>query len=175
MPWKNQGGGPWGSGPKGPWGSGPQPVGPRPPDLEDLLRRAQVRRRHRQRHQPRAQASPGKSLGLAGRQRDFKAVLAGVARARDQAINAADFAKSEMIVADGLERNGGEVLQDLLGARALDRELRIARTGVFDFGVKLVVGDDVVEIRVLIAGIDAQQTVGVRNFMDEQVVNESAA
>ena len=37
MPWKNQGGGPWGSGPRGPWGSGPQPVGPRPPDLEDLL------------------------------------------------------------------------------------------------------------------------------------------
>src|SRR6201987_5566882 len=43
MPWKNQGGGPWGSGAKGPWGSGPQPVGPRPPDLEDLLRRAQDR------------------------------------------------------------------------------------------------------------------------------------
>ena len=43
MPWKNQGGGPWGSGPKGPWGSGPQPVGPRPPDLEDLLRRGQDR------------------------------------------------------------------------------------------------------------------------------------
>ena len=41
MPWKNQGGGPWGSGPKGPWGSGPQSVGPRPPDLEDLLRRGQ--------------------------------------------------------------------------------------------------------------------------------------
>ena len=37
MPWKNQGGGPWGSGPKGPWGQGPQSVGPRPPDLEDLL------------------------------------------------------------------------------------------------------------------------------------------
>jgi membrane protease subunit HflK len=43
MAWKNQGGGPWGSGPKGPWGSGPQPAGPRPPDLEDLLRRAQER------------------------------------------------------------------------------------------------------------------------------------
>ena len=43
MPWKNQGGGPWGSGSKGPWGSGPQPVGPRPPDLEDLLRRGQDR------------------------------------------------------------------------------------------------------------------------------------
>lgn len=41
MPWKNQGGGPWGSGPKGPWGSGPQSPGPRPPDLEDLLRRSQ--------------------------------------------------------------------------------------------------------------------------------------
>jgi membrane protease subunit HflK len=43
MPWKNQSGGPWGSGPKGPWGSGPQPTGPKPPDLEDLLRRAQER------------------------------------------------------------------------------------------------------------------------------------
>src|SRR5436189_3203523 len=43
MPWKNQGGGPWGSGPKGPWGTGPQSVGPRPPDLEDLLRRGQDR------------------------------------------------------------------------------------------------------------------------------------
>jgi modulator of FtsH protease HflK len=44
MAWKNQGGGPWSSGPKGPWGSGPQPSGgPRPPDLEDLLRRAQDR------------------------------------------------------------------------------------------------------------------------------------
>ena len=28
-------------GPKGPWGGGPQSVGPRPPDLEDLLRRGQ--------------------------------------------------------------------------------------------------------------------------------------
>ncbi len=43
MPWKNQGGGPWSSGPKGPWGSGPQSSGPRPPDLEDLLRRGQDR------------------------------------------------------------------------------------------------------------------------------------
>ena len=43
MAWKNQSGGPWGSGPKGPWGSGPQPVGHRPPDLEDLLRRGQDR------------------------------------------------------------------------------------------------------------------------------------
>src|ERR1700684_488339 len=43
MPWKNQGGAPWRSAPKGPWGSGPQSVGPRPPDLEDLLRRGQDR------------------------------------------------------------------------------------------------------------------------------------
>jgi len=43
MSWKNQGGGPWGQGPKGPWGSGPQSSGPRPPDLEDLLRRGQDR------------------------------------------------------------------------------------------------------------------------------------
>jgi modulator of FtsH protease HflK len=43
MPWNNQsgGGGPWGSGPRGPWGSGPQSQGPRPPDLEEFLRRSQ--------------------------------------------------------------------------------------------------------------------------------------
>jgi membrane protease subunit HflK len=46
MPWNNQsGGGPWGSGSKGPWGSGPQSQGPRPPDLEDFLRRGQDRLR----------------------------------------------------------------------------------------------------------------------------------
>ena len=48
MPWNNQsgGGGPWGSGPRGPWGSGPQSGGgPRPPDLEEFLRRSQDRLR----------------------------------------------------------------------------------------------------------------------------------
>ena len=46
MPWSNQSGGPWGSGPRGPWGSGPQPQGPRPPDLEEFLRRSQDRLRN---------------------------------------------------------------------------------------------------------------------------------
>ena len=32
---------PWGSGSRGPWGSGPQSQGPRPPDLEEFLRRGQ--------------------------------------------------------------------------------------------------------------------------------------
>ncbi len=45
MPWSNQSGGPWSSGPRGPWGSGPQQQGPRPPDLEDFLRRSQDRLR----------------------------------------------------------------------------------------------------------------------------------
>jgi modulator of FtsH protease HflK len=49
MPWTPQGGGggPWGSGGgKGPWGSGPQPSGgPKPPDLEEMLRRGQDRLR----------------------------------------------------------------------------------------------------------------------------------
>jgi modulator of FtsH protease HflK len=49
MPWNNQsgGGGPWGSGSRGPWGSGPQSPGggPRPPDLEEFLRRSQDRLR----------------------------------------------------------------------------------------------------------------------------------
>ena len=48
MPWSNQsgGGGPWGSGSRGPWGAGPQqPGGPKPPDLEEFLRRSQDRLR----------------------------------------------------------------------------------------------------------------------------------
>lgn len=45
MPWNNQPGGPWGSGSRGPWGSGPQSQGPKPPDLEEFLRRSQDRLR----------------------------------------------------------------------------------------------------------------------------------
>jgi membrane protease subunit HflK len=45
MPWSNQSGGPWGSGSRGPWGSGPQSQGPKPPDLEEFLRRSQDRLR----------------------------------------------------------------------------------------------------------------------------------
>src|SRR5262249_44336770 len=45
MPWNNQTGGPWGSGPRGPWSSGPQSQGPKPPDLEEFLRRSQDRLR----------------------------------------------------------------------------------------------------------------------------------
>ena len=69
MIWKAQGGSPWGTGPRGgggggaggngggPWGpgrgggsgggpgGGPRGFGPRPPDLEDLLRRSQERLR----------------------------------------------------------------------------------------------------------------------------------
>jgi modulator of FtsH protease HflK len=46
MPWSNQTGGPWGSGSRGPWGSGSQqPGGPRPPDLEEFLRRGQEKLR----------------------------------------------------------------------------------------------------------------------------------
>ncbi len=58
MPWSNQGGGPWGSGgSKGPWGSGPQSSGPKPPDLEDLLRRSQDKLRS---------VLPGGSMGGRG-------------------------------------------------------------------------------------------------------------
>jgi modulator of FtsH protease HflK len=60
MPWTNQGGGgggPWGSGGKGPWGSGPQSSGPKPPDLEEMLRRGQDRLRR---------VLPGSNMGGKG-------------------------------------------------------------------------------------------------------------
>jgi membrane protease subunit HflK len=40
MPWQNN---PGGGGGRGPWGQGPRPTGPTPPNLDDLLRRAQDR------------------------------------------------------------------------------------------------------------------------------------
>jgi membrane protease subunit HflK len=62
MPWSNQGGGgggPWGTGPggKSPWGSGPQSTGPKPPDLEEMLRRGQDKLRR---------VLPGGNLGGKG-------------------------------------------------------------------------------------------------------------
>ena len=61
MPWSNQGGGsgggPWGGGGKGPWGSGPQSSGPKPPDLEEILRRGQDKLRG---------VLPGGNLGSKG-------------------------------------------------------------------------------------------------------------
>src|SRR5579864_8819322 len=95
------------------------------------------------------------------REIDFEAIFAGVAGARDQAINAANLAKGEMIVADRFKWNRSELLQDFLCARTLDRELRITRAGIFDRRVELVVGDDMVEISVLIAGVNAQQIIGI--------------
>jgi len=46
MPWKSQGGGPWGGGGgQGPWGGGGGGGGrgPRPPDIEDMIRKSQDR------------------------------------------------------------------------------------------------------------------------------------
>ena len=78
---------------------------------------------------------------------DFKSIFAGVAGARDQAINAAHLAEGEMIVADVVERRWRELLQDFGRARALNRELRIARAGVFNRRVEAIVGDDVLRNR----------------------------
>src|ERR1700683_2541865 len=105
---------------------------------------------------------------------DFEAVFAGVAGARDQAINAADFAKSKMVVADRIERTWRKLLQNFRCVWALNRELRIARAGVFHFRVELVVRDDMLKIVVLVPGIDAEQIMRVREFVDQQIVNERA-
>ena len=81
------------------------------------------------------------------REINFEAVFAGVAGARDQAINAAHFAEREMVIADRIERRRRELLQNFRGARTLNRELRIARAGVFDLRVEFIVRDDVRENR----------------------------
>ena len=45
-----------------------------------------------------------KLFGMLGGEINLEAIFAGVAGAGDQAVYAADFAESEMIVADGVER-----------------------------------------------------------------------
>ncbi|SNY94337.1 protease FtsH subunit HflK [Cohaesibacter sp. ES.047] len=71
MPWSNQNGGgsggPWGSGGGGknggPWGQGPQNQGPKPPDLEEMIRKGQERLKQ---VFPGGGGSGGGSLGVKG-------------------------------------------------------------------------------------------------------------
>ena len=56
----------------------------------------------------------------------------------------------------------------------MNGELGEARAGVFDGGFETIIREDVFVILVLIGGVDAQEVVFVGDFVDQDVVDESA-
>src|SRR6185312_1029554 len=105
---------------------------------------------------------------------DLEAIFTSVTRSRDQAIDARDLAEREMIIANRGDRHRCKRLQNLKRARTLNRKLRISRTGVLDVSAVRIGVDNVGEIAVLIRVVDAQEIVLIREFVDEDVINEGA-
>ena len=56
----------------------------------------------------------------------------------------------------------------------LDGDLRVALAREFDLGVEVVLRRDVLEILVLVGGVDAEEVVIVRDFVHQDVVDEAA-
>src|SRR5579885_1030339 len=113
-------------------------------------------------------------LGFGGRDVELEAVLAGRAGAGDARGDAAGFTGGEPGVFDGGEIDRRQRLQRGACARALDGELRVAVGGELDGGREAVMCADVLEILFLIAGVDAEEEVIVRDLVDEDVVDEAA-
>ena len=67
-----------------------------------------------------------------------------------------------------------QLLQRRQRLRTLDRELRVAVARELHFGVEAVLRADVLEILVLIGGVDAEEVVVVGDFVDQDVVHEAA-
>ena len=60
------------------------------------------------------------------------------------------------------------------GARALHRDLRVALARELDFGIEAVLRADVLEILLLVGGVDAEEVVVVGHLVDQDVVDEAA-
>src|SRR5579883_40610 len=114
------------------------------------------------------------AFGFGGRDIELEAVLAGIAGAGDAGGDAAGFAIGEPVVFDGGEVDGRQLLQRGAGAGALDGELRVAIGGELDGCVEAIVRADVLEVLVLIAGVDAEEEVIAGDLVDEDVVDEAA-
>ena len=83
-------------------------------------------------------------------------------------------AVGEPVIADGGQIGGGELLQRGARVRTLDGDLRVVVARQADLGVEVVVRPDVLEILLLVGGVDAQEIVVVGDFVDQHVVDESA-
>src|SRR5579862_7458815 len=111
---------------------------------------------------------------MLGSEVDLESVLTRITRAGNQTMNPANFAKSKVVVANRIERNGREALKNFLRSRALNCQLRVSWPSVLDLRIEFVIRFDVFEVVILIASVDAQQIVRVRDFMNQQVIHKSA-
>ena len=74
----------------------------------------------------------------------------------------------------GAEIDRSQLLDDVAGARALDGELGVAVARELDFGIEAVLRADVLEVLLLVGGVDAEEVVVVGDFVDQDVVDEAA-
>ena len=87
-----------------------------------------------------------------GREIKLEAIFTRVAGARDQAFHAVHRAERELIIAQRVELCRREGRENAERFRSLQRELRIALAGIFDFGggTEAIARADVLEIAILV-------------------------
>ena len=77
------------------------------------------------------------ALNHAGRDIDFKAILAGVTGTRDQNVfQAANRAMGEPIIFHAVQIGVGQLFQDVHGARPLNRQLSVSVTQVLHLAIE---------------------------------------
>src|ERR1043165_2347348 len=115
------------------------------------------------------------TFGLLRRGVDLEAVLARVARARDDGGHVVNAPFAEVVILDLRERRRGESLHDAQGFRALECELAEVGAAVRERDALVtLVGDDPVPVFVGRRGVDDEQEVFGAEAIDEQVVNDRA-
>jgi hypothetical protein len=92
----------------------------------------------------------------------------------DAGRRSANLAVGEPVIFDAGKVDRRQLLHRGAGLRALDGELRVAVAREIDYGIEAVVGADVLEILVLVGGVDAEEVVVVGNLVDQDVVDEAA-
>ena len=108
---------------------------------------------------------------------DFETVFARIAGARYAGGDTGDRTFFEPVVFDGGEFDGRNLLQRFERVRALHGDLGVLIACKLHLGVEaffFLRGYDVVVVFLLIGGVDADEDKVVRDFVDQDVVDESA-
>src|ERR1043165_778908 len=121
----------------------------------------------------RCQTCGQDAFGLLRRGVALEAVLARVARARDDGGHVVNAPFAEVVILDLRERRRGERLHDAQGFRALECELAEVGAAVRERDALVtLVGDDPVPVFVGRRGVDDEQGVFGAAAIDEQVVTD---
>ncbi len=106
---------------------------------------------------------------------DFVAIFAGVAGAGDAGRSAGDHRRRRTSNSGWRTRSAvGQFLQSGARVGALDGDLRITSLDSRTSASKRLCAHDVLEVLLLVGGVDAQEIVVVGDFVDQDVVDESA-